>query len=100
MTTYNPPHEVRDQQKLADMIAMLDRGESLPPVLVCGSTAYSGSHRLAAWLQCGVEPIVVEITEDQHNIIMERAGFIEGYITDYEDYLNWAGTLFDLGDVA
>ena len=61
---YQPPHEVRDQGKLNALVEILKNGGELPPVLVCGDRAYSGSHRLAAWELMDVEPSVVEEATD------------------------------------
>lgn len=45
---YDPPHGVRDINKLNGMIEHLRNGGSLPPVIVDGEQAITGSHRLAA----------------------------------------------------
>lgn len=49
MRTYNPPHKAHDDAKLASMMAMLRQGIDLPPIVVNGETALSGSHRIAAY---------------------------------------------------
>jgi len=68
MSWYRPPHEVRDTEKLDAMIASLEAGGSLPPVVVIenGYAALTGSHRLAAWEALGMEPDVVEVTEEEY----------------------------------
>ncbi|WP_455387504.1 hypothetical protein [Petrachloros mirabilis] len=49
MRTYNPPHKAQDETKLAEMIGALQRGENLPPIVVCGEQAFCGSHRIEAY---------------------------------------------------
>jgi len=51
MKTYNPPHDVTDSAKLASMIETIRTGGELPPVVVCGDMAFSGSHRIEAYRQ-------------------------------------------------
>lgn len=63
MIYFNPPHEVRDEAKLQSMIATLQNGGKLPPVVVCGDDAFTGSHRLAAWEACEITPDFLEISE-------------------------------------
>lgn len=87
-----PPHEVRERNKLAGMIRSLRKGESLPPVLVCGEIALSGSHRLVAWEKMGMKPDYVEISDSEYCEIMVELGYDPIYdsINDYEDFLNMA----------
>lgn len=49
MTTYDAPHQVTDQAKLAAMIETILAGGELPPVVVNGYTALTGSHRCEAY---------------------------------------------------
>lgn len=72
--TYEAPHEVRDRAKLAAMIEVLKTGGSLPPVVVCGETAYTGSHRLAAWAACDMDAEAVEIEDDDYVAAMKLLG--------------------------
>ena len=51
-----PQRESETPRILARMIESLRNGKSLPPILVCGGTAFSGSHRLEAWISEGVKP--------------------------------------------
>lgn len=95
-TRYNAPHGVRDQSKLKRMIATLMAGGELPPVLVYGDDAYSGSHRLAAWAELDIEPDTIEINDGQFAAIMDATGFAGGSITDYEDFLAQANNLYNL----
>lgn len=65
MTYYNPPHEVRDEDKLQAMIDTLENGGSLPPVIVYGYDAYTGSHRIAAWLECDMDADTIELDDEE-----------------------------------
>lgn len=98
--TYQAPHEVREQEKLNSMITTLKNGGELPPVLVCGDRAYSGSHRLAAWAAVEIEPDVVEIDDDEYCKIVEALGMDPMYdsIYDFEQFLEMAQELGLAGD--
>lgn len=50
-TTYNPPHQITDAAKLEAMIETIRTGGELPPVVVNGYTALTGSHRCAAYAE-------------------------------------------------
>lgn len=71
---YQAPHDVRDINKLESMIKALESGEELPPVLVCGEIAYSGSHRLAAWDAMEIKPEVIELDDGDIAAAMEYVG--------------------------
>ena len=71
---YQAPHEVRDQGKLESMIESLENGGELPPVLVCGEIAYSGSHRLAAWAALDIKPEVIELDDEDIATAMHHVG--------------------------
>lgn len=45
---YNPPHAATDREKLNGMIEALRLGRPLPPIVVVGQQAISGSHRIEA----------------------------------------------------
>lgn len=92
---YQPPHEVRDQEKLNALVEILKNGGELPPVLVCGDRAYSGSHRLAAWELMDVEPSVVEMDDAEYCEVMEALDLDPMYdeATDLEEFLNVAHQL-------
>ena len=92
---YQPPHEVRDQGKLNAMVEILKNGGELPPVLVCGDRAYSGSHRLAAWEMMDVEPSVVEMDDAEYCEVMTGLGLDPMYdeAEDFEEFLNVAQSL-------
>jgi len=74
MRYYNPPHQVRDQEMLDAMIQTLESGGDLPPVVVLGDDALTGSHRLAAWEACQMEAEVVEIEDEDYVAAMEHLG--------------------------
>lgn len=74
MIHYNPPHEARDQKKLESMIAAIEGGKSLPPIIVMGDDAFTGSHRIAAWEACNVDADVVEISDADYVAAMTEMG--------------------------
>jgi hypothetical protein len=51
MKTYNPPHSPTDAAKLATMVEQIVFGHDLPPIVVSGETALTGSHRIAAYMR-------------------------------------------------
>lgn len=71
MTNFNPPHEVKDKAKLQSMIDTLENGGQLPPVVVYGNDAYTGSHRIAAWDACEMDTQAIELTDQE--FILARA---------------------------
>lgn len=66
------PHEVRDQEKLQSMIDELEDGNDLPPVVVIGEQALTGSHRIAAWESCGMDIDYIEIEDDDYISAMKH----------------------------
>jgi hypothetical protein len=92
---YQPPHEVRDQDKLDAMIEILKNGGELPPVLVCGDRAYSGSHRLAAWANMGMEADAVEMSDEEYCEVMTELDLDPMYddVTYFEEFLDVAREL-------
>lgn len=98
---YYPPHEVRDEDKLASMIKMLETGGELPSILVCGDYALSGSHRLAAWDEMEIDPrdYAVELTEEEYLDIKEHLNIpADEDVEDYEEFLEAARELGLAGD--
>mgnify|MGYP006402691411 CR=1 FL=1 len=51
MKTYHPPHRWIDADKVSRLVAtMLEHGmQAIPPIVVCGEIALTGSHRIAAY---------------------------------------------------
>ena len=96
---YQAPHQVRDLIKLDGMIAHLKAGGSLPPIIVCGEIAYSGSHRLAAWEAMDMEPSVIEIDDDDVAAGMIEMGLEPGYdeIDRFDEFELALGRLGILG---
>jgi hypothetical protein len=60
---YDAPHSVQNQDQFAAMVATLQAGGNLPPVVVNGSKAITGSHRIAAWRECDMDQEVVELSD-------------------------------------
>ena len=48
---YNPIHEPYDKDKLDSMVAEILDGNDMPPILVDGDNALTGSHRIAAYAE-------------------------------------------------
>ena len=89
MTRYEAPHAVRDAKKVAGMVAAIKRGEELPAILVIGETALCGSHRLAAYAEACVEPVVCGLEDDDYIRAIRHMGLEPGdEIGDYGDF--WA----------
>lgn len=84
---YQPPHEVREDEKLASMIATLESGGELPAIWVNGEFAITGSHRLAACWATDSEIDVIEIDEDDLRQAYENMGLDIDYDTcdDYNE---------------
>lgn len=93
MIHYNPPHETRDQSKLGSMIAAIESGKSLPPIVVMGYDAFTGSHRIAAWEACNVAADVVEITDDDYIAAMTEMG-LDWECDSVYDYNEFCGALY------
>jgi len=49
MREFIPPHDVYDFAIMESMVDTLFRGEDLPPIVVNGDYALTGSHRIAAY---------------------------------------------------
>jgi len=88
MTTYNEPHEVRDQAKLQRMIDTIRNGGQLPPIVVCGYRAFTGSHRIAAWNACGIEHHAIEISDADYVATVTAMGldWENDDVSDYNDF--------------
>ena len=97
--TITPPHAVRDEGKLAAMVAAIRDGQQLPPVIVVGADgggnvyALSGSHRLAAWQQTDVEPRYIDIEDGEYVAAAVHLGDdpddvrAEDKIGDYDEFV-------------
>ena len=89
MTDYIAPHDVIDPEKVVDMVRALRRGDPLPPIIVQGCRAFSGTHRLAAWAAVGAAPSVIEIDEDEYDYACLYLGLDPVYdeVTDFEPFV-------------
>ena len=98
---YNPPHEVRDVDRLEAMIASLLGGKCLPPIVVIGDSALTGSHRIEAWSQCDMEPDAVEVSDADYIQAMESIGLDAEYDTigDYNEICAALYRVTDDGDI-
>lgn len=96
-----PPHSIQDWDKFEAMVAVLESGGTLPPVLVNGVQAYSGSHRIAAWQQCEMDIDYIEISDEEYKQIMESMNLDPVYdvVYDFEIFLEQAVSL-GFADVA
>jgi uncharacterized ParB-like nuclease family protein len=83
---------VRDIVKLNAMIETLKNGGSLPPILVCGEIAYSGSHRLVAWDAMGMDATTIEFSPEEIEGAMADMG-LEPLYDVIDDYDNLCDTL-------
>jgi hypothetical protein len=93
--TFNPPHEIRDEKKLQAMIDTLNNGGSLPPIVVIGESALTGSHRLAAWLECDMDPDYIEITNDEYYKTMESLD-LDPIYDNIDDYNQFCAALMEI----
>ncbi len=93
---YTAPHNVTDQGKLESMINHLSNGGELPPIVVCGDQAYSGSHRLAAWAHMGIEADVIELDDDDYCLIMANLD-LDPSTDDVYDFDIFVNAAQDLG---
>ena len=86
---YESPHEVTDQTKVHRMIAHLDAGRGLPPIVVSSDQALSGTHRLAAYAALDISDFpVVEVSDDVLADAYEELGLEPGdFIVDYDELL-------------
>jgi uncharacterized ParB-like nuclease family protein len=97
MTSYNQPHEVRDQNKLDSMIETLNNGGTLPAVIVCGNQAFTGSHRIAAWEACGIEATVIEISDEDYIATLTKMG-LDWETDEVNDYNDFCSALYEVTD--
>lgn len=107
-----PPHEVRDQDKLASLIAAYNSGATVTPVVVIDWTdsdrdgaqpeAISGSHRIAALRE--VYDDETALTEFEEIVTLDGDSLLRALADLAEsdsDNASWAGyALEQLGDLA
>lgn len=63
MTLIEPPHEITDRTKAANMIRAIRSGGTLPAVLVIGDIGLTGSHRIFACNATDTEVETVEVSD-------------------------------------
>jgi len=95
-----PPHQAHERSKTASMIRTIRNGGTLPPILVHGEQAYSGSHRIDAWQRLDMEIEFVEIDDNEYESIMHHLNLDPVYdtICDFEPFLDAAQELGFAGD--
>ena len=91
---YVPPHRITDVVKFNSMIETLENGRSLPPIIVCGDIAFSGTHRLAAWKAKGMQPDVIEITDEDVTSAKQFLGIDRLCVGQFNDLID---ALIELG---
>ena len=91
---YQPPHEVKDTSKFESMVSSINSGKQLPAVVVIGEFALTGSHRLAAWKACGVNPDVVEITNKEYIDACEKCYGDVVSIDEIGDFSDFCDALY------
>lgn len=111
MTNYNPPHEARDEKKLAGLIEAIRLGETLPPIVVNGVTALTGSHRIEAyrqarlladdeptdaWDNANLDLATVEVSDEQYMAARDALGFADG--EEIGDCNAFCAALYDVCD--
>ena len=77
MTYYNPPHDAINQMKVDRLVAAMQQGQALPPIVVYGCDALTGAHRIEAHRQIGenAPPLeTVEIDDDLYLAACELLG--------------------------
>lgn len=90
-------HEVRDQDKLAELVAsMASKGWEGRPLLVSNYRALTGSHRLAAAEQLGIEVPVVEVPGDWD---WTTAYDDESLLADWQEYVEYAEEVADATEI-
>lgn len=95
-----PPHHPWERTKTASMMRSIRSGKNLPPILVHGEQAYSGSHRIDAWLRMDMDIDYVEITDSEYKLIMEHLNMDPVYdsVYDFEPFLDAAIALGFAGE--
>lgn len=96
MTYYETPHEITDRSKAAGMIKTLRSGNTVPPIVVIGNQAITGSHRVYAANKTEIEIETVEVSD----IDYLRACYVIDHDThhDYPDINNFCAALFAVTD--
>ena len=91
---YEPPNPVNDEAKVDGMIETLRAGGSLPPIVVCGEKAWTGSHRLAAYKAEEIyveDSMIIELDLDEESKILREMG------DDWDSYDDFVDAGISLG---
>ena len=65
----------QDEARIAEYVAMLAIGESIPPIVVIdGETILDGHHRACAYAQAGIEPVTISLSAAQY-VALVAAGY-------------------------
>ncbi len=89
MIYFEPPHEVKDAAKFQQMVETLENGGKLPPVVVCGQDAFTGSHRIAAWVRCDMDVEAVEMSQAEYIKTMAKLNGVDDIDPDDPDDLKF-----------
>lgn len=85
MNRYTPLHSVQDRNKLADLIASMERiGWKGVPLVADGDQLITGSHRYAAAIATGINCEVVDIRDVYPEWDALHADFNYPVIGDYD----------------
>jgi len=108
MNFFIAPHEIRDEEKLNSMIDAIISGTDIPQIVVLNDTAFTGSHRIAAYL--AVEEMInngeinIDVTEIPH-IEIEDADYCTAMKNmdlepgdDISDYNDFCKSLYEITD--
>lgn len=110
-TTYNPPHDVEDWDKVRSLVEAFRRGDRITPIAVMGENALTGSHRIAAhdiawrgWDRRGwdrdewegPEPVLdtVEVSEADYVAACNKLGVDHWQETPH--WADWIAALYDV----
>lgn len=97
MRFFEPPHTVQDAQKLEKMINVIENGGELPPILLCGEKALTGSHRIAAYNYAETEVPHIEIEEELYVDAVKAMG-LDPIYDEVRDYCELAEKMYELTD--
>lgn len=86
-----PLHDINHPEKVVKMVNHLIHGGELPPVIVWGKFALSGTHRLAAHIETDKMVSVIELPDEYVH------QFMDAWEVDFEELFYDANqTLYDM----
>lgn len=97
MRFFNPPHAVQNLQKLKKMREAIKDGDELPPIVVCGEKALTGTHRIAAYYWYRKEVPYIEIEEILYIEAVKAMG-LDPIYDEVRDYSKLAEKIHELTD--